>query len=176
MHNNKYLIALSFSALLLGGCQSGNQFADLQEFMDQTRAKPRGQIQPLPKFVAYEAFTYSAAGLRSPFLPPVAVSIDDEFSTETSVRPDANRVKQFLEGFDVASFRMVGSMSNEQGMWALLRGADGVHRVKVGDYLGTNHGRITDIDDQEIRIIEIVPSGKDVWVERPRSIGLTEGG
>ncbi|WP_426414941.1 pilus assembly protein PilP [Aestuariirhabdus sp. LZHN29] len=162
--------------LLLAGCQSGNEFADLQAYMDEQRARPKGQIQPLPKFTTYEAFTYSAAGMRSPFQPPVAVAVDDTVAPPAStVRPDPNRVKQFLESFDVASFSMVGSMSNEAGVWGLLRGADGVHRVKVGDFLGRNHGRIMSIDENEIKLIEIVPSGKDVWVERPRTIDLREG-
>ncbi|MCL6414952.1 pilus assembly protein PilP [Aestuariirhabdus sp. Z084] len=175
----KYILRLNVLALLvllMTGCQSGNEFADLQAYMDEQRARPKGQIQPLPKFTAYEAFTYSAAGMRSPFQPPVAVAVDDTLAPpESTVRPDPARVKQFLESFDVASFSMVGSMSNEGGVWALLKGGDGVHRVKVGDYLGRNHGRITSIDENEIKLVEIVPSGKDVWVERPRTIELREG-
>ena len=54
------------------------------------------------------------------------------------------------------------------GFWGLLHGKEGVHRVKVGDYLGRNHGRITYIDDKELRVTEIVPAGPKYWVERPR--------
>ena len=62
------------SSLLLSGC-SDSGFSDLQAFMAETRAKPAGNIEPLPRFKAYEAFTYSAASLRSPFQPPVRVDV-----------------------------------------------------------------------------------------------------
>ena len=69
---------------------------------------------------------------------------------------------------------MVGTLSNETGTFALLRGAGGVHRVKVGDYLGRNDGRIVSITDSEVQVIEIVPDGEGAWLERPRSISLKE--
>jgi type IV pilus assembly protein PilP len=90
------------------------------------------------------------------------------------VQPDPTRVKQFLEGFNIDSFEMVGTLSNESGTFALLRGAGGVHRVKVGDYLGRNDGRITAITDSAVQVMEIVPDGEGAWLERPLSISLKE--
>ena len=90
------------------------------------------------------------------------------------VQPDPTRVKQFLEGFNIDGFEMVGTLSNESGTFALLRGAGGVHRVKVGDYLGRNDGRITAITDSAVQVMEIVPDGEGAWLERPLSISLKE--
>jgi type IV pilus assembly protein PilP len=59
-------------------------------------------------------------------------------------------------------------------MFALVSGAGGVHRVKVGDYLGRNHGRILVIDESKVDVIEIVPDGEGGWLERPRSLSLKE--
>ena len=84
------------------------------------------------------------------------------------------RIRQFLEGFNIEIFEMVGTLSNVQGLNALVRGAGGVHRVKVGDYLGRNNGRIISIKDSNIDVIEIVPDGEGGWLERPRSIPLKE--
>ncbi|KPW20165.1 Pilus assembly protein, PilQ [Pseudomonas syringae pv. aceris] len=88
--------------------------------------------------------------------------------------PDEHRVKQFLEGFNIESFEMVGTIGNESGTFALLRGAGGVHRVKVGDYLGRNNGRVVSIGDAQVDVIEIVPDGEGAWLERPRTIALKE--
>ena len=55
-----------------------------------------------------------------------------------------------------------------------VNGAGGVHRVKVGDYLGRNHGKILVIDDSKIDVMEIVPDGEGGWLERPRSLSLKE--
>lgn len=64
------LTALGLSLAALAGCGGGSDFGDLQQFMDEVRAKPKGTIEPLPAFIPYEAFTYSAAALRHPFQPP----------------------------------------------------------------------------------------------------------
>jgi type IV pilus assembly protein PilP len=69
---------------------------------------------------------------------------------------------------------MVGTIANDGGVFALVSGAGGVHRVQVGDYLGRNHGRIQTIDESNVEVIEIVPDGEGGWLERPRSILLKE--
>jgi type IV pilus assembly protein PilP len=158
----------------LAGCDGDNQFDDLKQFMSDVRARPAGNIEPMPKFRPYEAFTYAASGLRSPFQPPVKVDLVNRQKGSHLVQPDPLRVKQFLEGFNVEVFEMVGTISNPSGMFALLRGAGGVHRVKVGDYLGRNDGRIVAITDSAVQIVEIVPDGEGAWLERPRSITLKE--
>lgn len=168
---------LVLSCLLLAGlagCGSNNDFADLQRYMDEVRARPKGSIEPLPKFQPYEAFTYSAAALRSPFQPPIKIEMVNKQKGSQEVKPDETRVKQFLEGFNIEGFEMVGTLSNDGGMFALVRGAGGVHRVKVGDYLGRNHGRIMAINEAKVDVIEIVPDGEGGWLERPRSLSLKE--
>lgn len=69
---------------------------------------------------------------------------------------------------------MVGTLRNDRQLFALVNGAGGVHRVKVGDYLGRNHGKILVIDDSKIDVMEIVPDGEGGWLERPRSLSLKE--
>jgi type IV pilus assembly protein PilP len=69
---------------------------------------------------------------------------------------------------------MVGTLSNDAGTYALITGSDGVHRVKIGDYLGTNHGKVVAISESQIDVVEIVTDGEGGWVERPRSLTLKE--
>jgi type IV pilus assembly protein PilP len=90
------------------------------------------------------------------------------------IRPDETRVKQFLEEFNIENFVMVGTLAKGEGNYALIKGGDGVHRVKVGDYLGRNHGRIVEISEAEVDVLEIVPDGEGGWLERPRSLTLKE--
>jgi type IV pilus assembly protein PilP len=159
---------------VLTGCNNDNEYGDLTQYMNDVRARPVGTIEPLPKFRAYEAFTYSASSLRSPFQPPVKVDLTRRQKGSLLVQPDVTRAKQFLEGFNIETFEMVGTISNPTGTFALLRGAGGVHRVKVGDYVGRNDGRITGITDSAVEVMEIVPDGEGAWLERPRSIALKE--
>lgn len=168
------LFASIFLVVFLAGCGSGDGFSDLQAYMDEVRARPKGEIEPLPKFQPYESFAYSAAALRSPFQPPVKIDMTSRQKGSLDIKPDEARTKQFLEGFNIEIFQMVGTLANESGSFALISGAGGVHRVKVGDYLGRNHGRILTIDESKVDVIEIVPDGEGGWLERPRSLSIKE--
>ncbi|AFM34943.1 MULTISPECIES: type 4a pilus biogenesis lipoprotein PilP [Stutzerimonas] len=172
--NRARLTALGLSLVALTGCGSSNDFGDLQQYMNEVRAKPKGTIEPLPAFIPYEAFTYSAAALRHPFQPPVKLDLTQRQKGSKDIQPDESRVKQFLEGFNIENFTMVGTLANGGGRYALIKGGDGVHRVKIGDYLGRNHGRIVEISDAGVDVVEIVPDGEGGWLERPRSLTLKE--
>lgn len=168
------LVALGLSLGLLSGCGVSNDFDDLRRYMDEVRAKPKGTIEPLPAFLPYEAFTYSAASLRHPFQPPMKIDLAQRQKGSKDIQPDEARVKQFLEGFNIENFIMVGTLTNDAGKYALIRGGEGVHRVRVGDYLGRNHGRIVEVSEAEVNVLEIVPDGEGGWLERPRSLTLKE--
>lgn len=168
------LVVLGLSLGLLSGCGVSNDFDDLRRYMDEVRAKPKGTIEPLPAFLPYEAFTYSAASLRHPFQPPMKIDLAQRQKGSKDIQPDETRVKQFLEGFNIENFIMVGTLTNDAGKYALIRGGEGVHRVKVGDYLGRNHGRIVEVSEAEVNVLEIVPDGEGGWLERPRSLTLKE--
>lgn len=166
-------IVIVGAILVLAGCSDGGRqgYKDIDAYMAEMSARPMGNIEPLPQFRAYEGFTYRASAMRSPFKQPVKIALTTE-QINSNIKPDAYRVKQYLEQFEMDAFRLVGSISNDEGFWGLVLGTDGVHRVQIGDYLGRNHGRITYIDDQELRVTEIVPAGPKYWIERPRILRL----
>lgn len=168
------VVAMALGTLVLTGCGVSGDFDDLRSYMDEVRAKPKGSIEPLPAFLPYEAFTYSAASLRHPFQPPMKIDLTQRQKGTKDIRPDETRVKQFLEEFNIENFVMVGTLAKGEGSYALIKGGDGVHRVKVGDYLGRNHGRIVEISEAEVDVLEIVPDGEGGWLERPRSLTLKE--
>lgn len=159
---------------VLAGCGNGNDYRDLDAYMNEMRLKSPGKIEPVPTFRSYPTFTYSAANLRSPFSRQIRVDLAGQRRGSHNVKPDPNRVKQYLEGFNIEQFEMVGTISNAAGSFALLRGAGGVHRLKVGDYLGRNDGRIVAISGSQVDVVEIVPDGQGAWLERPRTIPLKE--
>ncbi|MFU2326526.1 pilus assembly protein PilP [Pseudomonas sp. NFX98] len=160
--------------VVLTGCNGGDDVSDLDAYMNEMRLRAPGKIEPTPTFRSYPTFTYSAANLRSPFSPQVRVDLTGQRHGSRNVKPDPNRVKQYLEGFNIEQFEMVGTISNASGSFALLRGAGGVHRLKVGDYLGRNDGRIVAINASQVDVVEIVPDGEGAWLERPRTLPLKE--
>jgi type IV pilus assembly protein PilP len=162
------------AAGLLSACGS-RDFSDLDAFMAEKRARPGGIIAPIPTFKAYEAFSYSATTLRSPFERPIEVREIAQLQAISTVKPDENRAKEFLEQFTLDSLSMVGSLERGQGSWTLIKDPEGgIHRVTVGNFLGRHHGKIVEMTNNYVAVVEIVSDGtEDGWVERPRTIKLT---
>lgn len=168
------LMAFVFLGSLLTGC-GGGDFSDLEAFMSEVDERPQAPVTPLPPFTQVEPFAYEAGGFRSPFEPPVMVKPGPR-PTGPQVKPNPNRVRQYLEQYTIASLSMVGTLAQGAAMYALIQDGDGgVHRVQPGDYMGTDHGKIHSIDDAELELIEIVPDGTGSWVERIRTVALGGG-
>jgi type IV pilus assembly protein PilP len=166
------LSLLALGSLTLVGC-SDDSFTDLDEFMNEKRARPGGVIAPIPPFKAYKVFSYSATTLRSPFDRPIEIRDLHQLQSVSTVEPDEERAKEFLEQFTFDSLTMVGSLSRSNVDWTLIQDPQGgVHRVKLGNFLGRSHGKIIEMTDAYIAVIEIVSDGNEGWVERPRSIKL----
>lgn len=168
-------VGYAVAFLLLSGCSGSGEFKDLQAFMDEVESRPKGQIEPLPEFLPYQAFAYGAGDMRSPFEPPQKIQPVDRRAASTNVKPDLARVKQYLEQFSIGQLRMVGTLSREASLYALIQDSNGgVHRVQNGDYMGSDHGRVRGINENQIELIEIVSDGTGGWVQRART--LTIGG
>ena len=86
-------------------------------------------------------------------------------------------LRQYLERFDIGQLSMVGTLSRDGTQFALILDSEGgVHPVRTGDYLGRNHGRITQVSEATLRIVEIVSDGAGGWLERSRTVQLTGEG
>lgn len=168
------LAVIVISGLVLAACSS-RDFSDLDAFMASKRDRPGGIIAPIPTFKAYEAFSYGATTLRSPFDRPVEVREISQLQSISAIKPDESRAKEFLEQFTFDSLRMVGTLERDGTSWTLIMDPEGgVHRVTQGNYLGRHHGKIVEMADTYVAVVEIVSDGtKDGWVERPRTIKLT---
>lgn len=177
MTHNLSIIRLLLAAslvILIVGCSGDDKYADIRSFMVEVEEKPKGSIAPLPEFEPYQAFTYGAANMRSPFEPPIVVPAKSEEQRKNiGVKPPKDHVKQYLERFSLGSLSMVGTLQQSNETWALIEDdSGGVHRVQVGDYMGSQWGQIESIEDGRIDITEIVSDGGDGWLRRPRSIEL----
>jgi type IV pilus assembly protein PilP len=170
------LLVLVVTALT--GCTGNPGFADLDAFVAEVKARPKKPIEPLPEFQAYQAFAYSAASRRSPFTSPVELKETAVVAKPNStVKPNLDRAKELLENFDLGSMLMVGTIvkDGESTLYALVNdGRGGIHRVRTGQYIGKNYGKVTSIDAAGIQLVEIVSDGQGGWFERPRSLGLKE--
>ena len=174
MYAPKIMMSLALAALM-AGCSPSTDFSDIEAFMDEVDQRPRGRIEPLPAIETVPPFSYMAGNKHSPFEPPVLLK-KVERQSGPQVSPDFNRVKQFLEQFTIGQLSMVGTLSQNDVMFALIEDGEGsVHRVQRGDFMGTDHGKILSVGETSIDLIEIVPDGTGGWVERERTVSLVSG-
>ncbi|MCK5926223.1 MAG: pilus assembly protein PilP, partial [Methylococcales bacterium] len=104
----------------------------------------------------------------------VMVEINPVKRIPNGIKPDFERVKEDLESFPLESLSMVGSVKIG-GIWGLVRFSGGVQKVRVGNYIGQNHGLILEITDISIKIEEIIEEEKDYWVKKKTELSLRIG-
>jgi type IV pilus assembly protein PilP len=165
------VIVLSLVALAVSACGGGAD--DLDQYINTIKARPGGRIDPLPEIEPYEAFAYIAdkQGLRSPFRPDVPQSVGGA----SGPRPDVERSREYLESFPLDTLGMVGTLHINDTMYGLVQTADGlIHRVIPGNYMGQNDGRITEITESSIDLVEIISDGIGGYIERDAAVGLSD--
>ncbi|KGK01079.1 pilus assembly protein PilP [Thalassotalea sp. ND16A] len=170
----RYLLLLS--VLLLSACF--DDLTDLQAHIDKVKESTSNKIKPIPLLTDFNHFDYSAFALRSPFVAPKPEAIQEKMQQMSDcLHPDPRRRKQPLEKFALESLDMRGTLGEKGIIWALVEAADDtLHRVSIGSYLGLYNGRITNVGQEEIIIVELIPDGAGCWVERETTVSMVEPG
>ena len=164
-------LLLALLALGASACDGGGD--DLDKYINEVKARPGGRIEPLPEITPYEVFSYVAdvQGLRSPFRPDTPQA----GGKGGGPRPDVERSREYLESFPLDTLSMVGTLHIGETMYGLVQTSDGlIHRVTPGNYMGQNDGRITEISESEIGLVEIISDGIGGYIERDAAVGLSD--
>jgi len=170
MRAHAKLTLICASALLLASCGEG--FSDLRQFVKDSDKSVVRKIDPLPEVKPFAPFAYEGFDLPDPFKPrKLAVKQNDA----SGLAPDLNRRKEPLEAFPLEQLKMVGTLSQAGVTYALVRADKTLYRVKKGNYLGQNFGLITEINDTEVKLKEIVQDTAGDWTERQSVLPLLEG-
>lgn len=161
------VLAIGFLGLL-AGCTRGK--SDLETWVAKTKAEPAPPLQPLPVMQQFESFEYAAQDMRDPFSPPVP-----DRNEGSGPRPDPERRKEALEAFPLDSMNMAGTIGAGKTLIGLVTAPDKVtYKLRPGNYLGQNDGRVIAVYEDRIEIVELVPDGAGGWLERPAKIALED--
>ncbi|MEJ2693189.1 MAG: pilus assembly protein PilP [Candidatus Thiodiazotropha sp.] len=167
-------VASVTSIVMLAGCASPN-LDELKEYVDAKKAEPPGRIESLPEIKQITTYFYEADGRRDPFVPIEAKEQRQAGKAVSGISPNFNRRKEELEHFSLDSIRMVGTLEQLDVTWGLVKTKEGtIHRVKTGNYMGQNHGRIVLISEDKIELTEIVQDGTGGYRKRQASLALAE--
>jgi type IV pilus assembly protein PilP len=174
--NKTHLIFMVSCLFLLSGC-GNNEYADLQKYISEVKARPKGAIEKLPEIKMIEPYVFPTDILRDPFkaLEEAETFQNEESTTGSGLKPDFTRRKEELESFPLDGLKMAGTVVMKSKLWGLVRASDKtIHRVQVGNYMGKNFGKIIRISPEKIELMEIVPDKPGTWREQQSFLALTQ--
>lgn len=169
----RYLLSilLIIMSIALSSCSSGTD--DLEIWLAEVKSQPTGKISPLPHITPYQTFSYAVSDKRDPFDNSVLRPSVEIHSTYSALRPDTLRTQGPLEKFPLDTLSMMGTIARQNSTWGLIQTPDKkIRRVREGDYLGQNFGRIDAIQKDRIVLTEIISDGMGAWTQRKASIAI----
>ncbi len=165
-----YLLLIPF---FLAAC-GGEEFQDLHDFVKNAGADMRGKVDPPPQIKLYEPFNYdNSSDLPNPFVQRKPDLKNGGLAGLN--QPDLTRHREALEEFPLDGLKMVGFLFQGKEGYAIIRSPDTkLHRVKVGNYMGQNFGKISSITETEVQLKEMIQDSSGDWSERESSLQLVE--
>jgi type IV pilus assembly protein PilP len=181
MRVNSYLLtgSLALTLLALAGCGSSEQ-EELQQWMTEQRNATRPKVDPLPEPTKFSPQAYNQEGAIEPFSNQKltqALKRDSNQATANVglIAPELSRRKEPLEAYPLDATFMVGSLIKVGQPVALVKVDNLIYQVRVGNYLGQNYGRITQVGETSLTLREIVQDAAGEWIERTATLQLLEG-
>lgn len=168
-------VMIALLALSLLGC-SGGIDRKLRQDVDKVLARKAKPLPPLDPPPTYVVHTYQGDG-RDPFEPfykpaKEEARVDDK---DSPFAPVEGRLKEELEHFPLDTLRMVGTLEQENMVWGIIVGRNGmIFRVQTGNYMGQNFGKIIAILEDRIELEERARDGQGKWHLREASLALAE--
>jgi type IV pilus assembly protein PilP len=170
------VIGIMLVAAGLSACDSDQE--DLQRWMAEQRAQVKPSVSRITEPKKFTPQTYTEASSFEPFnmlkLTQALRRESNQPSTSELIAPELARRKEALEAFPLDAMAMVGSMNRNGQPVALVRVDKLLYKVRVGEYLGLNYGRITRINETEVALREIVQDAAGEWIERVATLQLQE--
>lgn len=166
------LIVLALASGLLAGCGDGG-VGETRAWMKQVEKQTVPKVKPLPEPKTFEPYGYDAREAPDPFdQAKLLGEMARVAQAGNANQPDLERPKELLENFPLDTMRMVGTIEKGGVKYALLQVERTLHRVRSGQRIGQNYGRITRIGEGAIEIRESVQDATGDWVERMAHIEL----
>ena len=179
MAANLYRMFVAMLAIgALSGCFSEDN-EDIRQWMEESSRSLKGDVPQIPELKPFPIVAYAAIDAPDPFNPDRLEPERREADT-SMLKPDQDRPREQLEVYPLESIDFIGVVdmikSNEKH--ALVKVDNVVYQVKVGNHMGQNFGRITEISGADLSLLETVqdPSGQTAgWVEREVVLQLQQG-
>ena len=163
--------------VIVVGCNKPKGTSDLESFTNNAFKNHVPEVEPLPPLRPTAVFIYTASDQVDPFNTRNLRIQDTADDTQAGGEegPDLTRRKEPLEAYPIDALKLVGTMNQNGIDWAIVNAPDQtVHRVTEGNYMGRNHGEITRIKGNRMRVVELVRNPVGKWEKKPADLVLVE--
>ena len=167
------VITLLLISGLLAACGDGG-VGETRAWMKQVEKQTVPKVKPLPEPKTFEPYGYDPRAALDPFDPTKLLGEMARMAQAgaNANQPDLERPKELLETFPLDTMRMVGTIQKGGVNYALLQVERSLYRVRSGQRIGQNYGRITRVSEGAVEIRESVQDATGDWVERMAHIEL----
>lgn len=134
----------------------------IKNYINAVKSKPSHPVEAIPDLKPVERYDYPEhLKRRSPFgsgkLDTKSMSLH---------KPDFSRPKEPLEAYPLDAIKFSGVLEEGPRRWALILLPDGkMTRVKIGNYIGKNNGKVVEVTENSLMIEERVMED-NVWKKR----------
>jgi type IV pilus assembly protein PilP len=121
-----------------------------------------------------KAALYKFSGRRYP------VSVGEQGALKAmsanSDAPNISRRRGPLEGYNLRDLAYVGNIDKGKVRFAIIKAPDNsLYRISVGEFIGMEFGKIVEITDHTLQIVELTQGQTGEWVERMATLGMEAG-
>lgn len=168
------IIPMALVAIALAGCNDPSQ--DVLKQMKKIDKANSSYKADLPSQFVVKKVVYSVANLRSPFTSLAVQTIPEGGAVARDpnlkyVKINPNRPAQPLEAYPLESLMMVGTVGQGLGRSALIKTPTGdLVLVKMGHYLGQNHGRVLSIGEDSVTLTEAIADGNGGYYAKSQTM------
>lgn len=165
-------LMIFLSLLTLIGCKANTD--SLPDFVSAVEEKARKEVAQLAPSIEFVAAQYQQRQLRAPFvLPKEAIVKDQPIVKKDCWQPSSRRKNGKLEKYPLSKLRLKGVMGSGGSIAGLVQTPAGsVVKIKNGQFIGLNNGKVTKVTSQYVLINETLPDGLGCWHKRNVKLAL----
>lgn len=164
----KNIILLSSMAILATACTP--TYEDLSQWMTQTRQEAKAKVIP------FEAPTVNPP---KAYVPPAFSGLNAfdyrrlQNTPKGGNAPNLQRTKETLEAFSLENLRYVGILKSGKKVSGFIEAENHVYTVSPGNYIGQNFGKIQNITEDKITLVELIEDSYGNWIYRTAELPLS---
>lgn len=167
-------IGLIASLILLSGCTNEGDEGNIRVLIKEKKVNAYSIAERIQILDKYETFIYNSFDKKDPFEKYMNKKIIRK--RKNAIKPNFERVKEYLENLEMSELTLTGIIKNPlKNHIAVMNDGFQNHIVEVGNYLGKNYGKITEIKNNSIYIDEIYKEdGANLWIKKEIVIELNK--